>query len=184
MPEDKTNQAILASTALTAIGVAVMAIRSGVKGAAGGVVTLSKEVMDLLAAMAQGIAATLVKLDAILDAIKAGGGAGGSGFPPNADGIMAQYVNCPQVQPNAYQLPDIPIPHSMALVIEARNPGGVNTGLVFLAGNQPNAGGNNQSAPLIPGATKSYRVKNAKSIWVGAAVGGEGVYITVEQNNA
>lgn len=186
MNGDKTARAGLFISVLDAIGIAVLAARKVAAAAPGAVVQLSKEVMELLISMAEGVGAILSKMDEVIDAIKAipsgGGGGGGGGYPPNADSIASQYVNCPQVLPNASQLPDIPIPTGMQITLLARNGAGaaLNAGIIWVSNSQASAGQPFQSYPLTPGATISYAVKNAKSIWIGATIANEGVFITVE----
>jgi len=148
------------------------------------VVGLSKEVMDLLIAIAQGTGSIIEKLDDILDAIQdiEPGAPGSGGYPDNADGITSAFVACPFIQPQSFRLPTIVVPKGMQLDILARNPAGVNTGIIWISGTEVGARGNTQARPLIPGATLGYKVKNANSIWIGSTVAGEGVYVTVEQS--
>ena len=145
------------------------------------VVGLSEEAMNLLSGIAQGVGSTLEKLDDIIDAIQ-NIVLGAGGYPDNADGITATFVACPFPQPQSFQLPSIAIPKGMSLDILARNPTGVNAGIIWVSGTEVGARGNNQARPLIAGATIGYQVKNANSIWIGATVAGDGVYISVEQN--
>lgn len=168
---------------IAAIEGAILLTKRTAQAAVGPVISLPKEVMDLLSAMAQGIGAILERLDEIIEGIRAipGGGVSG-GYPDNSNAITATFVSCPQAQLVAYQLPSIVIPKGRSLDILARNPGGANTGLIWVSGTQTGAQGTQQSRPLLPGATISYRVKNANCIWISAAVAGEGVYLTVEQD--
>ena len=177
-------------TALAAIAVAVegaILLSRKIPSAVSTVVGLSKEVMDLLSSIAQGTGAIIEKLDDIIDAIYAiepgaPGTPSADGYPENADGITATFVACPFVQPQSFRLPSIVIPKGMQLDILARNPVGVNTGIIWVSGTEVGARGNTQARPLIPNATIGYRVKNANSIWIGATVASEGVYVSVEQS--
>lgn len=177
-------------TAIAAIAAAVEgALLLSKKAQAAGeavvtIVGLSEEVMDLLSGIAQGVGSTLEKLDDIIDAIHniVSGAPGTGGYPDNADGITATFVACPFPQPQSFRLPSIVIPKGMQLDILARNPLGVNAGIIWVSGTEVGAHGQQQARPLIAGATVSYRVKNADSIWIGATIAGEGVYISVEQN--
>lgn len=177
---------------IAAVEGAFLLMRKTVQAAPPTIVGLTKEVMDLLSAMAQGIGAIIEKLDLldviiqkldeVIAAIKniAPGGAG-AGFPPNTDTFAAQFVACPFPQPQSYPLSNIEIPDGFEIELLARNPNGVNTGIVYVSPTQPGASGNSQAWPLLPNATLRYAVKNANSIFIGATVGGEGVYFTVEQ---
>ena len=144
------------------------------------VVGLSKEVMDLLSAIAQGVGSTLEKLDDILDALP--GGPEAAVYPPNADTFVTQFVACPFPQPKAYRLPAFDIPTDMTLQLLARNPIGVNVGIIWVSPTEPGAGQPTQSWPLISNATLGLRVKNASSVYISATVANEGVFISVEQN--
>jgi len=173
-------------TALAAIAAAVEGALLLSRKAQAVVVTivgLSKEVMDLLSGIAQGTGSIIEKLGDILDAIYdiEPGAPNSGGYPDNADGITATFVACPFAQPQSVRLPSIVIPKGMQLDILARNPVGVNVGIIWVSGTEVGARGNTQARPLIPGATLGYKVKNANSIWIGSTVAGEGVYVTVEQ---
>jgi hypothetical protein len=186
---DKAKLALFATSALAAIFSAVAAFKNSAKAAGNAVVSLPEEVLNLWAAIADGIAAILIKLDDIITAIKSiqiTGGNGGititGGYPDNNNGITATFVQCPQAQPLSYQLPPIAIPKGRSLDILARNPAGANVGVIWISFSQVGAQGNLQARPLIGNATISYNVKNANAIWIGATVPGEGVYLTVEQD--
>lgn len=166
---------------VAAIEGAILLTRKTVQAAPITVVSLAKEVMDLLAAMAQGIGSILEKLDEIVVALQSIA-PGGGGYPENADGITATFVGCPFPQPQSFQLPSIVVPKGMELELLARNPAGVNVGIIWVSGTSVGAGGAVQARPLIPGATVSYKVKNANSLYIGATIANEGVYISVEQN--
>lgn len=167
--------------ALAAIAVAIEGAILLARKTGQAVLSLPKEIVDLISAIAQGVGSIIEKLDAILDAIRNMVTGGGAGFPPNADGITAVFVSCPFAQPQSFQLPNIQVPQDCNLLILARNPAGVNAGIIYVAPNQVAAGANMQSYPLIANATVAYRVKNANSIWIGATVANDGVYLTVEQ---
>lgn len=167
-----------------AIAAIIVAIEGAIllaRKAGQAIVNLPKEVVDLISAIAQGVGATLEKLDSITDAIKNISIQVSTGFPPNADGITSVFVPCTLAQPNTYQLPSIPVPQDCMVVLLGRNPAGANTGIIYVSGTQVGAGTNTSAYPLIPNATVGYKVKNANSIWIGSTVAGEGVYITVEQ---
>lgn len=168
---------------IAAVEGAFLLARKTVQAAPPTVVSLAKEVIDLLIAMAHGIGAIIEKLDEVIDAIKGiPGGGVGAGFPPNADSFIAQFVPCPFPQPQSYRLPPLDIPTGMTLQLYARNPLGANAGIVWVSPTEPGAGQPTQAWPLLPGLTLGLTVKNANSIYISATVANEGVYIAVEQN--
>jgi hypothetical protein len=188
--EGKPAKAGFIVGALALIGGAVGAWwasgRAAAQEAASSIVGLSKEAMDLLAAIASGVGAIIDKLDEILAAIRgiAPGGAGGAGYPPNTDSWTVQFVPCPVGQPQAYRLSNIEIPDGFSLNLVGRNPTGANAGVVWVSPTQEGAmgnAGNTQAWPVAPNGTLQLFVKNANSVYIGAAVAGEGVYLTVEQ---
>ena len=167
---------------IAAVEGAIILTRKVAQAAPITVVSLAKEVMDLLVAMAQGIGSIIEKLDEIIDAIKSIPGGAGAGYPPNADTFVAQFVACPFPLPQTYHLPPLAIPTGMTLQILARNPLGVNVGIIWVSPTEPGAAQPTQSWPLIPGATLGLTVKNANSVYISATIANEGVFITVEQN--
>jgi len=177
---------------VAAIEGALLLTRKTAEAAPITVVSLAKEAMDLLIAMAEGVGAILEKLDLldviidklddIITAIKGiPGGGGGPGFPLNTETFGAQYINCPVAQPQSYPLPNIDIPDGFEIELLARNPAGANTGIIYVSPTQPGASGNIQAWPLLPNATIRLGVKNASSIFIGSTVPGEGIYFAVEQ---
>jgi hypothetical protein len=176
----KTERAALFTSSVAAIAATVAAVRSRAAKTDSQALQLPQSVIDLLSAIAQGVGASLETMDSMLDAIKNISITGG-GSPPNADGITSLFVACPFVQPQCFQLPAVRVPQDCWLVLLARNPAGANAGIVYVAGSYSGASTTTQAYPLIPNATIAYKVKSADSIWIGATVAGEGVYITVEQ---
>lgn len=166
---------------VAAVEGAILLSRKTAQAAPITVVSLAKEVMDLLVAIALGVGGILEKLQEILDAIK-GTAPGAGGYPDNANGITSTFVPCPFPQPQSFPLPSIAIPKGMHLDILARNPTGINAGIIWVSGTSMGAGGQMQARPLLPNATIAYKVKNANSIYIGATIANEGVYITVEQD--
>lgn len=167
---------------IAAVEGAILLGRKTAQAAPTAVVGLTKEVIDLLIAMAGGIGSIIEKLDEVIAAIKALTLGGGLGYPLNADTFVAQFVPCPFPQPQTYHLPPLDIPTGMTLQLLARNPLGVNVGIIWVSPTEPGAGQPTQSWPLIPGATLGLTVKNAGSVYISATVAGEGIYIAVEQN--
>jgi len=170
---------------IAAVEGAILLGQKTVQAAPATVVSLAQDAMDLLIAMAQGIGSIIEKLDEIVTAIKSipgGEGAPGAGYPPNADTFVAQFIPCPFVQPQAYHLPPLDIPTGMTLQLLARNPIGVNVGIIWVSPTEPGAGQPTQSWPLTPGATLGLTLKNAGSVYISATIANEGVYISVEQN--
>ena len=177
---------------VAAIEGAVLLTRKTAQAAPITVVSLAKEAMDLLIAMAQGIGAIVEKLDLLdviigkldeaITAIKGiAPGGGGAGFPLNTETFVAQFLGCAVAQPQSYPLPNLDIPDGFEIELLARNPNGANTGIIYVSSTQPGAGGNTQAWPLLPNATIRYGVKNANCIFIGATVARDGVYFTVEQ---
>ena len=155
------------------------------KALAANVVGLSKEVMDLLTAIAQGIGSTLEKLEDILGAIESiPGGIGGQGYPPNTNNMEALFVGCPWAQPKSYRLPSLAVPDGMQLQIKGAP---TNWGVVYVARSEVKAGQPTLAWPLLPNEAIGYAVKNADALWIGAVLAPpiiaaqDGVFITVEQ---
>ena len=167
---------------VAAVEGAFLLTRKQAKAAIITMVELPAEFIALVSSIASGVGSILEKLDELIEAVKNITGGAGGGYPENANSITSTFVSCPFAQPQTFPLPSIIIPKGMHLDILARNPAGVNTGIIWISGTQTGAGGNMQARPLIPNATVGYAVKNANVIWIGATVAGEGVYITVEQD--
>jgi len=179
--EDKAMTVAAVGSTISAIAAAILLARKPVSAAAS---EFPPEVLEILSAIAQGEATTIEQMQQIINFLAQQGGGGGElglGYPPNATGISAFFVNCPLAQPNAYNLPSLEIPRGMRVTLLARNPVGVNAGIIYVAKSQVDAGGNTQSYPLPANATISYTITNSNLIWIGATVAGEGVYVTVEQ---
>lgn len=178
---DRNNGAMFLGVGATILA-AVSLIRNKAVAAPSTVVGLSKDVMDLLSAMAEGVAAILSKLDQILAAVKSGGGGtGGQGYPSNADRIIVQQVNCPQIQPQSYPLPDIVVADGLTVLIEAPT---TNARAVYIGGSQTDAGQTTRSKPLIPGQNVAIPIKNTKDLYVGALQAGDMIIITAPQRNS
>ncbi|MCK9602736.1 MAG: hypothetical protein M0R06_27050 [Sphaerochaeta sp.] len=179
--EDKAMTVAAVGSTISAIAAAILLARKPVSAAAN---EFPPEVLEILSAIAQGEATTIEQIQQIINLIGQQGQPGGgssSGYPPNATSIAAFFVNCPLAQPNAYQLPALQIPEGMRVALLARNPLGVNGGIIYVGKSQVDAGGNTQAWPLPANATISYRITNSNQLWIGATVAGEGVYVTVEQ---
>lgn len=163
-----------------AIAAAISMVRKAPAAVASTIVGLSQNVMDLLAAMAQGVGSIDGKLDEILSKMGSGGSSGNS-YPPNADTIHVIFVNCPNVQPQSYPLPDLQVADGLTVLIEAPT---TNARAVYIGGTQPEAGQTLSAKPLIPGQNIAIPVKNTKTLWVGALSAGDGVYVTAPQRQS
>lgn len=138
------------------------------------VVQIPQALMDLVIAIAHGIGGIIEAVERLV--------VGEGTFPNNSASFTAIFVPCANAQPDTVRLPDIAVPRGMRVDILARNPGGVNAGVIYLSPTANGAAGNQLSRPLVAGATIQFRVKNVGAIHMGATVAGDGVFITVEAN--
>jgi hypothetical protein len=103
------------------------------------------------------------------------------GWPENTEFITATRLQVPAAVGGivpATQLPDVPVPDGMALLLKA---GPLNTGIVFIGESQAAANNVNQSWPLGASEMVWYYVKNAINIWFSGTVPGDFLYLTVER---
>lgn len=78
-----------------------------------------------------------------------------------------------------YQLPDRAIPHDKELLVKAWP---TNIGTIFVGRSKTEAQNAIVGWPLIGNEGVSFKVRNAKAIWVSATVAGERVAWAVEQD--
>ena len=91
--------------------------------------------------------------------------------------ITAWRTLCP-VANTAYQLSPKPIPYDQALVIKALP---ANLGQIFVGANAAECVNINSSYVLIANEAIAYKIAISDTIWISAAIAGEGVVCTVEQ---
>lgn len=137
-----------------------------------------QEVIELLLALAQSSVDIHTTTQQILEAL----GAGGQGWPANADAITSLRVS---VNPaTGMQLPAIFVPSGMALVVKAY---ALNPAWLWVGASAAEAGQVNQAFPLLPNEVVTYQVENADQVYVaamtpaGVATAGCFACLTVEQ---
>lgn len=97
---------------------------------------------------------------------------------PNADTIQNASVPL-QIAGVAYQLPDMPIPDGMSVLIKSWPKNG---GYVYVGATKPDATDPSKCWPLQPGEFVGYRIKNANALWVSGTVAKDLVIISAEKN--
>jgi len=133
-----------------------------------GALMLDEATMELLVAMAQNGADIAQLIQEILNA----GQNGDSvpliqGYPANADSIEALGIPITALDA-AVQLPDMPVPDGMALLLKGFPR---NNQIVFVAKSASAATNINQAYPLIPNENVRYYVKNASAIYFAGITG-------------
>ena len=179
--EKKTaNYAAVMSTAAALTGVLNL-LKNPVAAQAAGI---PPELMQLLAAMAVNLDdVNSAKLPALLKALQALNIPGNTfqGWPANTEYITATRLIVPAAVAGiipATQLPDVPVPDGMALLLKA---GPLNTGIILIGESQAAANNVNQSWPLGASEMVWYYIQNANNIWFSGTVPGDFLYITVER---
>lgn len=89
---------------------------------------------------------------------------------PNTGGALCSRVDIIAAgAPGVLQLPNIPVPDDMALVVKSwpTNPVG---GFVYVAGTAADAASPFSSWPLVPNEPIALRVNNADILWVSASI--------------
>lgn len=186
MDNKKSSAGLVVGTAAL-ITSAIALARGKVAAASEKEVSLDKETMELLIAIAAAAGSldnstleSLDKLDALraaIEAISIPGGPGGQGWPANCDNIRATRVIFP-VANRALQLPDTEIPDGFALVLKG-DPGNAN--IIYIGDSAATCTNVNQSWPLLPSEIVGYYLKNSKALWASAAAAGDFLCVTVEQ---
>jgi hypothetical protein len=132
---------------------------------------------QLLIAIAEANAQLVIDVEAIL-ARMATSGAGGLGFPENADSIATTRYTITVIN-RGMQLTDQEIPTGMAIVIFAPT---TNAGTIYVANSRTNAADLDSAYPLVAGGTVRYYIKNAKQLQVSGNTVGDVAVMTVEIN--
>lgn len=141
------------------------------------IVTLDEDTLNLLVAIGQGIDSTNLLLQELIAKLgEGGGGAVGGNYGVNQPYIKSLCFQCPAANVN-YQLPSIPVPEGMQLVLRGWY---TNGGVILVTGDSVTQNQINNSYPLLPNEVVGYRVTNADNIYVAATVAGEFVGVTVE----
>ena len=81
----------------------------------------------------------------------------------------------------AEQLPDVKIPYDMKVVLKAKSTNTALTGIIYVGASKLEAEDHTKSFPLLPSETVEYKISNLNVLWLDAAVSGEGINWTVEQ---
>lgn len=177
MGHENDAKAAAGFSAAAAIAAALALLR---KPVAGQPPVIPDEIVQLLVAIAGTSDDTKGIVQEILDLLSTG--AGGQGWPANADSITALRV---AVNPaTGIQLPSIFIPSGMSLVIKAW---ALNPAWLWVGASVGEASNINQAFPLLPNEIVTYQVENADQVYVaamtpgGVATAGCFVCLTVEQ---
>lgn len=117
---------------------------------------------------------TRLDLATILDQIKLLNGFYLNTLTIQVAGDVCAAVNTP------YPMPDMAVPDGMSLVILAW-PTNAPGSLIYVSHSASGATNLNQAWPLIPGATISYRVRNAKELYVATNAAASRWSITAER---
>ena len=147
----------------------------------GGTIMLDEATMNLLIAMAQSgtdlqtlVQKVIDSLDSLSLDVK--------GYPPNADSVESTRIPIVALD-LAVQLPDIPVPDGMSLLIKGWP---ANRGTLFIARSSSSTVNPNQSYPLLPNENVRYYIKNANALYVagitagGISFAGDSIVLTVE----
>ncbi len=99
---------------------------------------------------------------------------------PNAESVQSASIIIRAVN-TPYQLPSMPIPDGMAVIIKSWPSNG---GFIYVAASRPEVLDINRVYPLQPGEFIGYKVRNANSLWISGTLVNDLVIITAEINLA
>jgi hypothetical protein len=175
MAENRKAGAALGISITGAIAAALAYINSRKASAApGGEVILPEEFMQLIIAIAASTDNVDSNINQIIQALNTLA-INVQGWPANADSLAALRVD---ILMTGTQLPFIPIPGGMSLVIKAW---ALNAGWLQVGASRAECQNVNQSFPLLPSEIVAYQIQNADQIWIAANAAGCFACLTVEQ---
>lgn len=180
----KTGVSVGAGAAL-GTALALLATRGAAAKPPEGVVSLDEAAMLLLQSIAQSgvdiasyLPDILEELGNIKSALSGGTGNGYTCIVPNTEKVMTTRVSLTTAL-TPLQLPDIPVPDDMSLVVKSW-PFNPVAGLVYVGDSAASCINANSSYPLIRNEFRALRVNNAELLWVSADIVPAWVILSVE----
>ena len=140
---------------------------------------MDEETWRLVQAIGEGIIEESQKLDAMVNAINnLTISLGGQVSVANNQSTTSGQVVCPIVG-QGVQLPSRVIPWNRQVVIKALP---TNVGVISVSETRQSVGSAWSSYPLIGNEGVGYFIADLAALWISAAIAGEGIAFTVEQN--